>query len=151
MRKIAIMILLAVCGLTAYSQRSLELIASSLDNKDVYVAPIIRGVRIIAQPPVQTKDSIRISPRYFVVSSLDEDIRDVASMFSTDVVSNTLYLLLQDSTRDFYANALLYDLLDNKLLCNFFGMTREEWIESGRQRIDRKKWDEYIGKEVFNF
>lgn len=151
MRKIIAIALFFVCSVPAYTQRSLQSLTSSLDNKDVYVAPIIRGVRITASPTVQSKDSVRVPSRNFVVSSLDEDIRDVANLFSKAVVSNTLYLLLQDSTRDFYANLLLYDLLDNTRLCNFFAMTREQWIESGRKSLDIKKWSSYMSKEEFNF
>lgn len=129
---------------TSFSQDNLDSIINSLNNKDVYVAPVIRGVYIASPGSKINRDSAKLNLSFFTVSSLDESIDRLAGKFTSQILAQRLYSLLRDSTRDFYANVLLYELFDNRFLGNFFGMNRKQWIESGRRSRDEQKWDQYM-------
>jgi hypothetical protein len=149
MRSIILLVFLA--GLTTGSpaQGDLDSILNTLHNKDLYVAPIITGVSITVRKPVINKDSTMAKKRFFIVSSLDQDIRLLAGIYSRQVITQKLYALLQDPARDMYASALLYDLLDNHKLGNLLFMSREKWISGGQQVKDTCYWDEYMKKQVY--
>ena len=137
----------------AQSTRSFDSILTSLDNKDLYIAPIIYSSCIYCSGETKVtginKDSVRINKRLFRVSSLDENIRELAKKYSNKELLLKLYALLQDTGKDLYANALLYDLLDNRKLGKLLGMKREEWISSGRQKCDMEFWKTYLNARGF--
>jgi hypothetical protein len=149
--KVLFIILLSTLVAEAPAQRSLGSILNSLNNKDVYVSFITHASCIWTKAPDTTlnKDSALAGIRFFKVVSLDEDINEVARRFERKMVIEQLYRLLEDPAKDFYANVLLYDLLDNHKLGKFlFNRTsRESWIDSGEKIKDVKKWQSFIKDE----
>jgi hypothetical protein len=141
MRK-ALLIFFLLSGLwvSAQPRPNLDSILVSLNNNDLYVGAVIGGICFFPQ-----KQPNPYPPRpMFIVSSLDVDIRELAKKYSTKTVSEKLIALLDDSTRDFYANALLYDLLENRKLGKLLFMKREEWIYTGKKPTDIQYWKQYI-------
>ena len=133
------------------SQNGLDSLLATLDNKDLYVAPIIRGVYIGIRNEKSAQTTICSDRRSFIVSSLDEDIQQLSEKYSKKILTEKLIALLQDTARDFYANALLYDLLENKKLGKLFSMKREEWVNNGRRTSDTQYWKEYAQKPIYYF
>jgi hypothetical protein len=130
------------------SQSSLDSLFESLNNKALYVGWIIRGVDITVKKEKPVGDS-SFEQRLFIVSSLDQDIQQLAAKYSKGIVIEKLIPLLQDTTRDFYANALLYDLFENRKLGKLLFMKREEWINTGRKICDNQHWQEYAQKPMY--
>lgn len=138
-------LLLAELAGSSQAQKNLDSLLHALQNKDLYVAPIIRGVDITVRKRTD-HDSLAASRKLFVVSSLDEDIQLLAGRYSKQVLVPKLYALLEDTTRDLYASALLYDLLDNQKLGKLFAMSREKWVSSGKRASDIGYWTAYMKK-----
>jgi len=137
-------VLLISIGGNAQSSRDLDSILTTLKNNELYVAPVIRGVWLFPVTASMQKERTEEKKPSFVVSSLDTDIRNMATIYTNSVLSQKLYVLLADPERNFYANALLYDLLDNRKLVKLFGVKREEWINSGKQKCDMEFWKNYF-------
>jgi hypothetical protein len=145
MRKaLLISLLLTGLGLNAQPRSDLDSILASLHNNDLYVAPVLRGVDLFPQTGAARNISSCPQRPQFIVSSLNVDIRELADKYPAKTVVQKLIGLLEDSTRDFYANALLYDLLDNRNLVKLLFMKREEWINTGRKTTDTQYWQLYI-------
>ncbi len=144
-RTFSILLFLASFAGNAQSTKSLDSILASLDNRDLYISPIIYGSNI----SVVIKDSVRINKRLLTVSSLNENLREIGKKFSDKALILKLYALLQDPKRDLYANALLYDLLDNRKLGKLLGMKREEWVSGGRQKCDMEFWKTCLNARGF--
>ena len=150
--KFILIILLSTLVLDAPAQRSLDSILNSLNNRDVYVSFVTHSSYIGTKVPVRilNTDSPLASIRSFKVVSLDEDIKELVQTFDRKMVIKKLYYLLQNPAKDFYANVLLYDLLDNKKLGKFLfnnWQSRKHWIDSGEKIKDEKKWQELIKNE----
>lgn len=144
-KKIFLMGLLLISfGGNAQSNRELDSILASLKNNELYVSPVIRGVWLFPVTASMQEERNEEKGPSFVVSSIDKNIRDMASVYTNTCLSEKLYALLTDPERDFYANALLYDLLDNRKLGKLLGMKREEWVSSGRQKCDMEFWKSYL-------
>jgi len=137
----------------AQSARSLDSILASLDNRGLYIAPIIYSSCIYCSAGTKitevNKDSVRINKRLFMVSSFDENLREMAKKYSDKVLILKLYALLLDTERDLYANALLCDLFDNRKLGKLLGIKREDWVTSGRQKCDMEFWKTYLNSRGF--
>lgn len=148
------LLILSIISLSvkAPAQRSLDSILHSLNNKDVYVSVIIYGSHLGPGRIDSTinRDSARANKWFFIVTSFDQDIIEVAKTFNRKIVIERLFTLMQDTTRDFYANVLLYELLDNRKFGKFLfdWETRKHWIESGAKLKDQIKWQEFISKEL---
>jgi hypothetical protein len=151
--KALFIIILSALALEAHTQRNLDAILHSLNNKDVYVSFITHASYIGTKAPDSTfnKDSAMAAVRFFKVVSLDEDIKELAQAFERKILIEKLYCLLQDPARDLYANVLLYDLLDNHKLGKFLfdNHSRQQWIESGEKLKDDQKWKEFITQHYF--
>jgi hypothetical protein len=147
-KPILILLLITYFVFPGRSQDNLDSLLNTLHNRDLYVAPIIYGVSIVKQTVVN-KDSARINRRYYIVSSLDEDINTLAEKYSKDILVAKLYTLLNDPDRDLYANALLYDLLENNNLVKLMFMKREEWINNERWANDMRHWKVYMEKKIY--
>ena len=145
---VSIFILSCVTG-NGQSLNGLDSLLSSLNNKDLYVAPIIRGVSIVVRKEKINQDSICAIRRDFMVGSLDEDIQQLAEKYSKKIVIEKLVALLQDPDRDLYANVLLYDLLENRKLGKLYSMKREEWINTGRKICDTQHWQDNTQKQIY--
>lgn len=89
--------------------------------------------------------------RFFIVSSLDEDIQILAQKYSKEMLIEKLYALLNIPASDLYANALLYDLIDNRKLGKLLSINREKWIVSRRGKADAGVWKEYIQKNIYTY
>jgi hypothetical protein len=144
MRKaLLIILLLTGFGLNAQPPSALDSILASLHNNDLYVAVVLRGVSLSPQKE-GSRNMNPCPPRpLFIVSSIDVDIRELANKYSTQTVTQKLIGLLDDPARDFYANALLYDLLENRKLSKLYSMEREEWISTGRKSTDTQYWRQF--------
>lgn len=142
MKKLIFLLALTTHSLLSASQDSLDELLSSINNKDLYITQIhsnpwgekLKGI---------DKDSARASKRLFIVSSLNEDIQAAAKKFTKKALLEKLKLLLNDPNKDLYANALLYDLFDNRKLGKLINLTRDEWTKSGRRDLDIKHWQEF--------
>jgi hypothetical protein len=143
---ISIFILSGVIG-KGQSLNGLDSLLASLNNKDLYVGWIISGVDITVKKEKPVRDST-FRQRLFIVSSLDEDIQQLAKKYPKKILIEKLTALLKDATRDFYANALLYDLLENRKLGKLLFMKREEWISTGKKICDTQYWQEYGQKQI---
>ena len=108
----------------------------------------MRGVDLTIKKEKLVTDS-SFEKRFFIVSSPEQDIQELAKKYSKKIVIEKLIPLLQDTTKDFYANALLCDLLENRKLGRLLFMKREEWINNGRKTCDTQYWQEYAQKPVF--
>lgn len=126
----------------------LDSLLNSLNNADLYTSPIIYNPWEPKKMGIN-KDSARINKRLFIVSSLDQDIQQLAEKYPKKILVEKLVPLLQDTTRDFYANALLYDLLENRKLGKLLFMKREEWVSNGRKIFDTQHWQEYAQKQIY--
>jgi hypothetical protein len=137
-----LLLLLFLSGVRGNTQPavSLDTVLASLKNSELYVAPVIRGVSIVPRTEGQVKEYYPS----FVVGSLAQDIRTLAEIYTKKLLAKKLYLLLNDPGKDLYANALLYDLLDNRNLGKLFGMKRKVWINSGKQQCDMEFWRSYF-------
>jgi hypothetical protein len=146
MKRIVLMIfaLYSYCTVL-HSQTKLDSLLNSLKNSELYVAPILYNPWE-PRKPGNDKDSARINKRLFIVSSLDVDIQEIATIYGRKVVIEKLYGLLSDPTRDLYASALLYDLVENRNLGQYINVTREKWISNGKKTKDIAHWNEYVAK-----
>ncbi len=136
---------------STYSQTNIDSIFKNITNKNLYVSPLFGG-------PIITKDSNsgkiprvepRSKPRMFMVSTFDGDIKELAILYSEKQISLCLYQLLSDTTRDLFANALLYDLLDNIKPGKLILINREKWIESGKRKEDLIYWKDFLQEKGY--
>jgi hypothetical protein len=148
-KRIIAILLLTGLTINSQAQNRLDSLLNSLNNKDLYIAPIVGGINIGIKKSISNKDSLMATKRFFAVSSLDRDILELAGEYSKHVLAEKLYSLLQDTARDLYANALLYDLLDNRKLGKLLYMTREKWVSSGRKINDSRHWQQYMEKNIY--
>jgi hypothetical protein len=150
MKRIIIAIVLAsALNSHSQSQTGLDSIFSSLNNNDLFIAPIVGGINIGIKPTEIDYKSTRYQKRFCRVSSLNEDINLLAEKYSKKLIAQKLFALLQDSERDLYAIALLCDLLDNQKLGKLISLKREEWISKGEKVADLKYWQGYLKKEKY--
>ena len=148
MRILLALSLLLLCT-TTYSQSLPDSIFNAIDNKGVEIGIILpRGVCLTCGNRIKkiNQDSIRQNRRYAIVTSFAPyDIFELAKKYSKEIIARRLYLLLADTSKDLYANVLLYDLLNNKKLLHFFfNPDKETWISSGRRKEDVALWDSTI-------
>jgi hypothetical protein len=141
---------LATCSFSLRAQKEIDQLLETLHNKDLYIAPIIVGTHITANPRKASRGKEKKPRRLFMVSSLPMDVQVLASKYSKKTLIKKLYPLLKDPERDLYVNALLFDLLDNVKLGKLSFMTRDQWINSGRARADNAYWDQFMKKEKYS-
>lgn len=133
------------------AQINIDSIFLEIDNKDLYVSPVFGGTIVWKHDNSGKSYPARADSnrRMFRVSTFDGDIRSIAKYLTEKKVSVALYKLLSDTARDLYANALLYELLDNRKLGKLFQMDRKKWIESGKREKDIGFWSEYLRSKEY--
>lgn len=127
------------------SEINIDSLFTTLNNNELYIAPRIGGLSITTRATL-SKDSVpKSKSEIFVISSLPLTIEELVSIYSRDYLVNKLYLLLNDSQRDLYANAMLYYLSGNhKYLGKLMGIKRNEWVSSGKAAKDKKHWSDIL-------
>ncbi|HMU46577.1 MAG TPA: hypothetical protein PKC72_09425 [Chitinophagaceae bacterium] len=140
MRKKYILIFtLLLISKLSFTQGNLDSIFSSLNNKDLFIAPRIGGLSItISNEERKAINNQKSSHKreLFKVSSFNYNIKELAKKYSTKQVSEKLFSLLQDNNKDLYAAALLYELFDNRKLGKLVNISRDTWVSNGRKATD---------------
>jgi len=119
----------------------LDSILNSLDNAALQVWPVLRGVSITPRTGIVARE---YPLPMFIVSSFDADIHELVKEFTENTVAAKLYSLLADPERDMYADALLFQLFDDKKLGKLLFVTRAAWINSGKRECDIEFWEMYL-------
>ncbi len=129
---------------TAFGQNKINIdsLFATLNNNELYIAPRIGGLSITTKATLSKDSAPKSKPEIFVISSLPLTVEELVKMYSRDFLVDKLYLLLSDSQRDLYANAILYYLSgNNKYLAILMGIKRNEWISSGKAAEDKMHWN----------
>ena len=123
----------------------------NISNKNLYVSPLLGGPINFKKSSTEKTipaDSSSKS-RIFRVSTFDGDIQEMAKHYSEQQISVCLYQLLSDTTRDLFANALLYDLHNNIKLGKLVMIDRENWIATGKRKDDLNYWKEFLQEKGY--
>lgn len=142
MKYLILIILFASCEFRCINRDAFNDVIYSIDNKDLYIAPVYSNPWGEKKKGIN-KDSARANKRLFIVSSFNVDIHQAAKKYTKKALFEKLKELLNDSTKDLYANALLYDLFDNRKLGKLINLSRDKWINSGRRDLDIKHWQSF--------
>ena len=134
-----------------HSQKNVDSLFLGVNNNDLYVSPVFGGVITWKQNQSGAAYPVRADSnrRMFRVSTFDSDIKELSKEFSEKSVSVALYRLLSDTTRDIFANALLFELLDNRSLGKLLFWDRSDWIRSGKKDKDIKFWKEFLKSKEY--
>ncbi|MBS1579326.1 MAG: hypothetical protein JST29_06765 [Bacteroidetes bacterium] len=122
---------------TCLSQTKLDSIISLLHNQGSEVGIIIRNVQ---EAPINKDKGIYT----LVAKSVNYELDELIKKFSKDTVIIKLIKVLSDTTKDYVANCILYEIVNNKELRSFYfdNITREVWIKE-RMLIDLAYWRNY--------
>lgn len=122
------------------AQVRLNKVLKNLHNEDAqYMDARFGALRFIDSNKVEVPED-RI-----LVRSMD--VNKLLKSAKRETVIRRLVGLLSDTTRDWYANLLLYDITHRDAIY-YFGTpeTRDSWVKSIRNK-DIQYWNEYVRKE----
>lgn len=146
MKKIIAALLFFGIVYSAFGQErnNIDSLFSTLDNNELYITPIFGSVSVTTKA-TRVENNVKRTPSKIVISSIPFNIDEMVKIYTKDVIMEKLYLILNDTRRDLYANALLYYISgDNKSLTGLIGVKRDEWIRTGMAAKDKKRWDDVI-------
>jgi hypothetical protein len=133
---------------TSFCQKELDSLLHALNNKNLQLGFSVGGLTTTATPETIAANKKSAGPRkYFHIVSDDINVQQLATKYSSKIVSDKLFALLNDKDRDMYATALLYDLFDSDGLGKLLFTDREKWIASGRKNEDTRILEAYCRKD----
>lgn len=146
------LLFISIClNYAAFSQTPIDSIFRSIHNDKLYVSISFGGDMTWKKNQegeyYPTRDFS--NRRMYRVSTFSQDIVALSKLYSEKEVCLALYRLLSDSTRDLFANALLYELLDNKLLGKLVLVKRSKWVASGKRDMDLMHWEALMRSKDF--
>jgi hypothetical protein len=134
---IPIFLLLLQTG--AFSQSGLDSLLKRIDNKDAQIGFVTRAFS--AAEIIKTNNPAPLVKPHGQVMSLDVD--SLAALYSRHLLVSKLVPLLEDTSKDFYANAILYALFERAMPpLN----TRANWLKTTAKK-DIEYWQKYIRKK----
>jgi len=118
------------------SQAKLNAILNVINNQGMEVGIIIKN-------PYDTLSKRESKNAYNIVSpTFNSNINNLITEFSKDSVIAALIRLLPDTSKDYIANCLLYEIINNRELSDFYYYDRAKWVKE-RMIIDKAKWRLY--------
>ena len=137
-----ILIFLLLLQTRAVSQSGLDSLLKRIDNKDAQIGFFTRISS--AGDIIKTDNPAPQIKPHGQVMSLDVD--SLAALYPRDLIVSKLVPLLEDTNKDFYANAILYALFE-RLMPPL--NTRENWLKTTAKK-DIEYWQNYIRKKNNN-
>ena len=137
-----LLILLMLFQVRGKAQGNLDAFLKDLNNKDCQIG--FRTLPYSASTLTGSDsagDTVKMLKPHGLVMSLDVD--SLAALYPRDLLVRKLVPLLLDTTRDFYANAILYALFEREMPpLN----TRANWVKTTRKE-DLAYWNNYVKKK----
>ncbi len=130
-------------------QTKLNKFLNTINNNDIDIGWIsFPSVFLGKVLPKKPKDDTLVKRKYYTVTSFIDSLGGIdflVKKYTKQVVAKQLVGLLNDTTKDFYAHALLCEIFDQKKLGNLYFMERktEEWVQS-MKKDDIKYWHSLV-------
>lgn len=117
----------------SFGQKKLNNFIKSLDNKNLQYDLIVRSPQI-------SRNTLSVSK--YVVDIKSIDLKSLIKKFNQQKLRMALVNCLNDSSRDWYANMLLYAITERDAMIFTVIENRDDWIKNGNKGKDLKYWDD---------
>lgn len=139
------LILFSFAGLSQ-QKINIDSLLITINNNDIYIAQKIGGLSLTVKASEIGNNNSFFKPDKIVISSFPYSNSELLAAYTKEFLMQKLLPLLNDNERDLYANAMLYCLFNNRELGKLIGVSRQEWIKSGRADFDREYWKCFLNQ-----
>lgn len=142
MKRLLVGIFLIMFSFACLSQQKINIdsLFATINNNDLYIAPKIGGLSLTVKASDIANSNSLSKPEKIAISSFPYSTSELLAAYTKEFLMQRLLPLLNDNERDLYANAMLYCLFNNRQLGKLIGISKQEWISSGRAERDKEHW-----------